>query len=70
MAMTENHTVPFGALTVHRAVSSIESLVERFRRWQEVRRTVRILSSLDNDQLEDLGLNRADIEKFAAKGRF
>lgn len=70
MAMIENHAVPFGAVTVHRIVSGAGNLVERFQRWQEVRRTVRILSRLDNEQLEDLGLNRADIEEFAVKGRF
>ncbi len=70
MAMIENSTVPFGAVTVHRVVSGLAGIVERFQRWNEVRRTARILSQLDNEQLDDLGLTRGDIESFASKGHF
>ena len=36
-----------------------------FRRWTAYQQTVRELSSLDNRQLNDLGISRADINRIA-----
>ena len=71
MAMIDHRPqLPFGALTVHYVVAGVRKLRTRFSRWLEVRRTVRILSQLDQEQLDDLGLSRGDIATFARHGRF
>lgn len=62
--------LPLGALTVHRMVTRGGEFYARFERWWEVRRTVRILSELDNDQLDDLGLTRGDVANFGRQGHF
>jgi uncharacterized protein YjiS (DUF1127 family) len=36
-----------------------------FRKWSAYQQTVRELSSLDNRQLNDLGISRADINRVA-----
>lgn len=68
MAMTDT-SLPLGAVTIHRAVSVVGTLYGRIARWSELRRTVRLLSELDNEQLDDLGLTRGDILDFARRGR-
>lgn len=71
MATTATSTrVPFGAITAHRLVSAVDAALVPVARWIEVRRTVKMLSELDDHRLDDLGLTRADIDEFAAKGRF
>lgn len=71
MAMIETSTrLPLGALTAHRVVSVVEAIVTPLLRRMEVRRTVDLLSELDDHRLDDLGLTRGDIETFAARGRF
>jgi uncharacterized protein YjiS (DUF1127 family) len=35
------------------------------KRWQAYQQTVRELAALDNRQLNDLGISRADIQKIA-----
>ena len=71
MALIETpNTLPLSTHFAHGAVTRASGLFARFQRWQEVRRTVRILNGLDSDQLDDLGLTRGDIELFARRGRF
>ena len=71
MAMIDHRPqLPFGTLTAQFIASGIRSLRARISRWLEVRRTVRILSQLQDAQLSDLGLTRGDIAAFARKGRF
>ncbi len=36
-----------------------------FRKWSAYQRTLRELSALDNRMLDDLGLNRGDIQRIA-----
>ncbi len=43
------------------------SLIQNFREWRRYRNTVNELSRLSARELNDLGLNRADIP-FAARG--
>lgn len=62
--------LPFGALTVHRIVTFASEIGERYRTWAETRRTADILRRLDDDQLDDIGLTRGDIEDLARTGRF
>ncbi len=38
---------------------------ESFKKWQAYQQTVRELAALDNRQLTDLGISRADIQKIA-----
>jgi uncharacterized protein YjiS (DUF1127 family) len=45
----------------------IHAFVERLRRWVMYRNTVRELSVLSDRDLNDLGINRADIEYVARK---
>lgn len=62
--------LPFGAITVHRVVRSVESAIERIATWQRTRRTVASLKRLTPAQLEDIGLTPADIDAFARTGRW
>jgi uncharacterized protein YjiS (DUF1127 family) len=45
----------------------IHALIERARRWYLYRNTIRELSELSDRDLNDLGINRADIEFVARK---
>ncbi len=45
----------------------IHALIERARRWYLYRTTIRELSELTDRDLNDLGINRADIEFVARK---
>lgn len=68
--MTQTQSLPFGALTVHAVVSTLNSLREDVRAWQRTRATVSALRNLTPRQLEDIGLTVADVEIFAARGRW
>ena len=67
---TQTQTLPFGAITVHRAVRAVESVVERVLAWQRTRRTVATLRRLSPAQLEDIGLTQGDIDDFSRTGRW
>jgi uncharacterized protein YjiS (DUF1127 family) len=41
------------------------NLIRNYRNWRRYRDTVNELSRLSNRELNDLGINRADIEKVA-----
>lgn len=62
MAFFEQSRAPFGAITVHSIVMAVSNLVESFRTWQIQRRTYGELASLSPEQLEDIGLTKADLE--------
>jgi uncharacterized protein YjiS (DUF1127 family) len=66
--ITRNRPVPLGAIGLFAVVTGAETLVRRLRDWRERRATVAELRRLSNDQLEDIGLTRADIADFA-RGR-
>ena len=71
MALIETpNSLPLSTHAAHSVVTWGSSLMARLQRWREVRRTVRILSALDAEQLDDLGLTRGDIELFARRGHF
>lgn len=42
--------------------AAVSKLFAKFNTWNETRKTRRILSSLSNRELEDIGLTRGDIE--------
>lgn len=41
------------------------NIVKSFRKWSAYNQTVRQLNALDNRMLDDLGLNRGDIQRIA-----
>ena len=49
-----------------RAMLTISTLKNNFRRWARIRNTIRELSSLTDRDLNDLGISRSDI-RFVAK---
>ena len=44
---------------------NVNQLYDRFRRWRRYRETVRELSSLTTNELNDLGINRGEISRLA-----
>ena len=56
---------PFGAITIHRIVTTLWGVVATLRAWNDTRRTVAALRKLSANQLDDIGLTRGDIEEFA-----
>ena len=65
-ALPATQTAPFGAITLYRAVSALESLVTPLVRWNAARRTEKVLSGLSDRQLNDIGLVRGDIARISA----
>lgn len=63
--ISDTHAVPFGAVTVHRIVTAVASVVAAVRRWNQTRHTIAQLRRLSDRQLDDIGLTRADIEKMS-----
>jgi len=41
------------------------NLIRSYKNWRRYNQTVRELSRLDNRELNDLGINRSDIERVA-----
>ena len=60
---------PRGAITIHRAISAVESLIADFDTWNARRRTARELARLSSRQLADIGLSEAGIDQAAAHPR-
>jgi uncharacterized protein YjiS (DUF1127 family) len=64
MAMIFNQPkLPFGAIAVHRVVSTLHDLVERAGAAMAARRTAARLRRLSPAMREDIGLTLADIER-------
>lgn len=56
-----NNQAPLGAVTTLRVVDSAINLIDTFVAWNEARLTRKVLMSLSADQLEDIGLSRAEL---------
>ena len=67
---TSTRVAPFGALSIFRAVSAIESGMNLLKGWNDARRTTAALNALSNHELEDIGLSRGDIEAVAQRSSF
>lgn len=65
MAHTFNRTRPFGMSA--RSSLTFEGLFGRIHAWNEARRTRNALSQLSDHVLDDIGLNRGDIERLSDK---
>lgn len=62
---TTTTVAPFGAITVHRILGSVEGLIIEFRNWRNAQRTASELRKLSMRQLDDIGLMAGDIDDFA-----
>ncbi len=69
MATTYTRTAvaPFGAITVHRAVTALSGVVATLRAWNDTRRTLVALRALSAAQLDDIGMTPRDVEDFGRK---
>jgi len=62
MAIAATNTqTPLGAVATLRVVDSVLNLKEIAVSWNDARVTRKALSNLSSEQLEDIGLSRADI---------
>lgn len=70
MAIIEtNRSVPFGAVITYRFVNMIDALRQRVMNAYQTSKTEKALSNLSNEQLRDIGVERAEINA-AAKRAF
>ncbi|MCF6429570.1 MULTISPECIES: DUF1127 domain-containing protein [unclassified Leisingera] len=58
---TANIYAPLGAVTVLRVVDTLINVKTALVEWNESRETRKALARLSDAQLEDIGMNRADI---------
>ena len=56
-----NTQAPLGAVTTLRVVDSILNLKNSVMAWNQARVTHNVLSRLSAEQLQDIGLTRADL---------
>jgi len=70
MAMIQKTAqLPFGAITAHKVSSALYRAIEAVEKWFETRRTIAELERLSPEQLDDIGLTRADIANLSSKAR-
>ncbi len=62
-AIAKTHA-PRGAVTILHAVDAFSHAFENVVEWYKSYQTRKELSQLSDEQLEDVGLTRADISKF------
>ncbi len=60
-----NPSAPMGAITLFRVVDAIDHAFHAVVAWRRARATRLALSALSNDQLQDIGLERAEIADLA-----
>lgn len=60
--------LPLGAITIHRVIATVTALRDRVAERISRQRTLRALNALDDRQLDDIGLTRADIDMSFNKG--
>lgn len=61
MANVAVNTAPLGAVATLRVVDVVLNLKNSVVAWNEARETRKVLSRLSDDQLQDIGLTRADL---------
>lgn len=59
---TQTKVAPFGAITIHRAISALDEVRNAFIAWRKSRATRVALHSLSDEILNDIGVSRWDIE--------
>ena len=65
--MTTSRAVPFGAVSTFRIVNLFDTLIGRFVSAYRAHKTEIALRGLSNAQLEDIGLERANIRVMAQR---
>jgi uncharacterized protein YjiS (DUF1127 family) len=60
-----NRQVPLGSITTFRVVSVFERAADAFVSWRNARANAKVLRSLSDRQLDDIGLHRGDIGEVA-----
>jgi uncharacterized protein YjiS (DUF1127 family) len=60
-ALTTTRPAPFGAITVYHVVDAIDHLLSALRARIVAHQTRRLLWTLTDDQLDDIGLCRGEI---------
>jgi uncharacterized protein YjiS (DUF1127 family) len=58
----QTKVAPFGAITIHRAISAMTEMRIALAAWRETRATRIALHSLSDEILNDIGVTRWDIE--------
>ena len=61
-AVEMTRQAPLGAITTYRAINSLSNVVSTFAAWNDARVTRKALNKLSDRELDDIGLNRGDIE--------
>lgn len=55
-----NNYAPFGAITIHRAVTAANNAVSGINEWRAQRASRVALRSMSDDMLRDMGLTKFD----------
>lgn len=64
-AFDQNRAVPLGAVTLFRITNFLEQVGDALRSRQQARATIRELSALSDQSLQDVGVERGEIEDLA-----
>lgn len=64
-AFDQNRAVPLGAVTLFRITSFFEQAGDALRARHQARATIRQLSALSDHNLQDVGVERGEIEDVA-----
>ncbi len=64
-AFDQNRAVPLGAVTLFRITNFLEQVGDVLRTRQQARATIRQLSALSDQSLQDVGVERGEIEDVA-----
>lgn len=64
-AFDQNRAVPLGAVTLFRITNFFEQVGDALRSRQHARATIRQLSALSDQSLQDVGVERGEIEDLA-----
>jgi uncharacterized protein YjiS (DUF1127 family) len=59
--ITTTYAAPFGAITTYRVIHAIETAINSLITWNAQRKTFKMLNALSTQNLEDIGLTRADL---------
>jgi uncharacterized protein YjiS (DUF1127 family) len=62
MAITASaKTVPFGAITTFNLINRLDAIRTSVLDWNAKRKTLNVLASMSDRQLEDIGLHRGQL---------
>ena len=64
-AVETTRPAPYGAITTFRAINAVTNVFGALAAWNDARVTRNLLNKLSDRELDDIGLNRGDIERIA-----